>query len=131
MKALYCEYLTPTLINVVVGLASWINTESLGVYCMLCIVHCAACSVQCEGFRVQFAVWSIGSVKCAWCLLQSAACYMLFEMCGFLCVVGSKADMRVVILERVFKQDPAYRKERESHLIRKFNTFCKGMNQKP
>ena len=43
----------------------------------------------------------------------------------------SKSDMRVVILERVFKQDPAYRKERESHLIRKFNTFYKGMNQKP
>ena len=41
------------------------------------------------------------------------------------------SDMRVVVLERVLKQDPAYRKERESHLIRKFNTFYKGMNQKP
>ena len=41
------------------------------------------------------------------------------------------SDMRVVVLGRVLKQDPAYRKERESHLIRKFNTFYKGMNQKP
>ena len=43
----------------------------------------------------------------------------------------SKSDMRVFILERVLKQDPAYRKERESHLIRKFNTFYKGMNKSP
>ena len=43
----------------------------------------------------------------------------------------SKSDMTVVILERVLKQHQAYRKARESHLIRKFTTFYKGMNQKP
>ena len=29
----------------------------------------------------------------------------------------SKSDMRVIILERVLKQDPAYHKEHASHLI--------------
>ena len=43
----------------------------------------------------------------------------------------SKADMKVTILERQFKHDPEYRKERESFLIRKFNTFRRGLNEKP
>ena len=43
----------------------------------------------------------------------------------------SKADMKVAILEKIFKQDPEYRKERESQLIRKFYTFYCGLNKKP
>ena len=43
----------------------------------------------------------------------------------------SKADMKVTILEKQFKHDPEYRKERESFLIRKFNTFRRGLNKKP
>ena len=43
----------------------------------------------------------------------------------------SKADMKVAILEKIFKQDPEYRKERESHLIGKCNTFYCGLNKKP
>ena len=43
----------------------------------------------------------------------------------------SKSDMRVTVLEKQFKQDPEYRKERESFLIRKFNTYRRGMNKKP
>ena len=43
----------------------------------------------------------------------------------------SKSDMKVTILEKVHKHDPQYRKERESLLIRKFNTFYHGLNKKP
>jgi hypothetical protein len=43
----------------------------------------------------------------------------------------TKSDMRVLILEKPKSFDPQYRKERESHLIRKFNTFYKGLNKKP
>ena len=43
----------------------------------------------------------------------------------------SRSDMKVLILERVLKKDSDYRKERESYLIRKFNTFYKGMNKMP
>ena len=43
----------------------------------------------------------------------------------------TKADMKVLVLEKVKYTDPEYRKERESHLIRKFNTFYKGLNKKP
>ena len=43
----------------------------------------------------------------------------------------NKHDMKVTILEKQFKNDPEYRKERESYLIRKFNTFRRGMNKKP
>ena len=43
----------------------------------------------------------------------------------------SKQDMKVTILEKQYKSDPEYRKERESFLIRKFNTFRRGMNKKP
>ena len=34
-------------------------------------------------------------------------------------------------LEKQFKSDPEYRKERKSYLIRKFNTFRRGTNKKP
>ena len=43
----------------------------------------------------------------------------------------SKSDMKVLILEKVKSYDPQYRKERGSLLIRKFNTFHKGLNKKP
>jgi hypothetical protein len=40
-------------------------------------------------------------------------------------------DMRATIIEKVKSQDPLYRKEREAHHIRRFNTFFKGINKKP
>ena len=43
----------------------------------------------------------------------------------------SLADMKVIGLEQVRSRDPMYRKERESYLIRKFNTYYKGMNRLP
>ena len=43
----------------------------------------------------------------------------------------SKKDMKVTILEKQYKNYPEYRKERESLLIRKFNSFRRGMNKKP
>ena len=41
------------------------------------------------------------------------------------------SDMKVTVLEHVKKSDPEYRKERETYLISKFNTFYGGMNKKP
>ena len=41
----------------------------------------------------------------------------------------SKAGMKVAILEKIFKQDQEYRKERESHLIRHFYTFYCGKQE--
>ena len=43
----------------------------------------------------------------------------------------SLSDMRVTVLETVHKSDQEYRKERETYLIRKFNTFHQGLNKKP
>ena len=40
-------------------------------------------------------------------------------------------DMEVMGLEIVNSKDTLYRKERESYLIRKFNTFHKGINKTP
>ena len=40
-------------------------------------------------------------------------------------------DMEVIGLEIVWKKDILYRKERESYLIRKFNTFRMGINKQP
>ena len=40
-------------------------------------------------------------------------------------------DMEVMALEIVQSKDPLYRKERESYLIRKFNTFHQGINKMP
>ena len=40
-------------------------------------------------------------------------------------------DMEAIGLEIVYKKDILYRKERESYLIRKFNTFRKGINKQP
>ena len=42
----------------------------------------------------------------------------------------TKSDLQVTILKRVYKHDPQYIKERESLLIRKFNTFYNGLNKK-
>ena len=41
------------------------------------------------------------------------------------------SDMKVTVLEHVKNSDPEYRKERETYLIIKFNTFYGGMNKKP
>ena len=41
------------------------------------------------------------------------------------------SDMKVTVLENIHKSDPEYRKERETYLIRKFNTFYQGLNKKP
>ena len=43
----------------------------------------------------------------------------------------SKSDMKVLILEKVINFDTEYGKERESHHIRRFNTFHSGLNKKP
>ena len=43
----------------------------------------------------------------------------------------SVSNMEVTILERVKKAEASYRREREKYLIRKFNTFYKGMNRSP
>ena len=40
------------------------------------------------------------------------------------------SDMKVTVLENIYKSDPEYRKERETYLIRKFNTFYQGLNKK-
>ena len=42
-----------------------------------------------------------------------------------------ESNMTVLVLERVKKNDELYRKEREKYLIRKFNTFFKGINRMP
>ena len=48
----------------------------------------------------------------------------VFQMlCGH-----SLADINMVILEKVKKNDELYRKEREHYFIRKFNTYYKGLN---
>ena len=41
----------------------------------------------------------------------------------------SVSDMRVTILEKVFSLDEALRLERESHFIKMYNTFYKGINK--
>ena len=43
----------------------------------------------------------------------------------------SLSDMKVMVLENIHKSDPEYRKERETYLIRKFNTFHQGLNRSP
>ena len=43
----------------------------------------------------------------------------------------TKADMKVLVLEKVYSCDSEYRKERESHHIKKFNTYYRGLNKKP
>ena len=43
----------------------------------------------------------------------------------------SLADMKMVILEKVKKNDELYREEREHYFIRKFNTYYKGLNGQP
>ena len=43
----------------------------------------------------------------------------------------SSANFTVRILEKVRKRESYYRKEREHFLIKKFNTYNKGMNRMP
>ena len=40
------------------------------------------------------------------------------------------SDMSVIIVEKVFSQNPRVRKERESHYIKLMNTKYKGLNKK-
>ena len=40
-------------------------------------------------------------------------------------------NMNITILERVWSNDPIYRKERERYHIRKFNSYYQGMNGSP
>ena len=41
------------------------------------------------------------------------------------------SNLSVTIIEKVKKKEMTYRKERETYLIRKFDTFYKGMNKTP
>ena len=43
----------------------------------------------------------------------------------------SLADMRYTIIEQVRYNNEAYRRERETYHINKFNTFYKGINREP
>ena len=40
-------------------------------------------------------------------------------------------NVTITILEQINKKDESYRKEREKYLIRKFNTFYRGLNKMP
>ena len=40
-------------------------------------------------------------------------------------------NVKIRILKKVRKQDTSYRKERERYLIKKFNTYYKGINRMP
>ena len=40
-------------------------------------------------------------------------------------------NLKVTVLERIRINNTIYRKEREAYLIRKFNTYNKGMNKSP
>ena len=42
----------------------------------------------------------------------------------------SVSDMEVAIVEKIFSQDPLVREERESLIIKKFNSKHKGLNRK-
>ena len=41
----------------------------------------------------------------------------------------SISDMQISILEKLFNQDPQFRKQRERMYIQKFNTKYKGLNK--
>ena len=43
----------------------------------------------------------------------------------------AKADMKVLVLEKVNSCHSEYRKEQESDHIGKFNTYYRGLNKKP
>ena len=43
----------------------------------------------------------------------------------------SISDLSMTILEKVKSKEEVYRKEREKYLIRKFNTFYRGLNHQP
>ena len=44
---------------------------------------------------------------------------------------GFHFNQPVIILEKVKRDDELYRKQREKHIINKFNTFKNGMNLQP
>ena len=39
------------------------------------------------------------------------------------------SDMEITIIEKIFSQDPQFRKQREKMYIQKFNTRYKGLNK--
>ena len=41
------------------------------------------------------------------------------------------ANLKITIVEKLKKDDGPYRKERETFLINKFNTYYKGINKMP
>ena len=41
------------------------------------------------------------------------------------------SDMKVIIIEKVRKNDTTYRKEREKFHIKQFNTYYNGLNKQP
>ena len=41
----------------------------------------------------------------------------------------SLANLKIIILEKVKKNDEMYRKQREKYFINKFNTFYEGINK--
>ena len=41
----------------------------------------------------------------------------------------SISDMEITIIEKIFNQDPQFRKQREKMFINKFNTKYKGINR--
>ena len=43
----------------------------------------------------------------------------------------SESNLTVTVIEKVKKRDLYYRKEREHYLIKKFNTYNRGMNCTP
>ena len=43
--------------------------------------------------------------------------------------VHSVCDMEITVVEKIFNNDPQYRKQREKMYINKFNTKYKGINK--
>ena len=41
----------------------------------------------------------------------------------------SVSNMQITIIEKVYNQDPQFRKQREKMFIQKFNTKYKGLNK--
>ena len=41
----------------------------------------------------------------------------------------SVADMEITVIQKIFSQDPMFRKQREKFYIQKFNTRYKGLNR--
>ena len=57
--------------------------------------------------------------------IEQATCHH-FNLTGH-----NLSNMKLAMLEQVFKLNQEYRKEIETYLIITFNTYYKGMNKKP